>query len=95
MAMFVLTCIDRAGALETRMAARTAHLAYAGERLSMIKLAGPLLDAEGQMAGSMFIMEAEDAEAVKAFNAADPYTLAGLFARVEVRPWKITVGALA
>jgi uncharacterized protein YciI len=95
MAMFVLTCIDHPGALDKRMAARAAHLAYAGERLSMIKLAGPLLDEAGQMCGSMFIMEAEDADAVRAFNAADPYTLAGLFERVEVRPWRITLGALA
>ena len=35
------------------------------------------------------------AAAVEAFTAADPYQLAGVFARVEVRAWKVTVGALA
>jgi len=95
MATFVLMCIDHPGALDRRMAAREAHLAYVRERLALVKLAGPLLDDAGEMAGSMFIMEAPDKAAVEAFTAADPYQLAGVFARVEVRAWKVTVGALA
>ena len=31
-------------------------------------------------------------ETVREFAAADPYSLAGLFASVEVRPWNWTVG---
>ncbi len=95
MAVFVLMCIDHPGGLERRMAAREAHLAYVGEHLSMVKVAGPLLDDAGQMAGSMFIIEAPDKAAVEAFSAADPYRLANVFERVEVRSWKVTVGALA
>lgn len=75
------------------MAAREAHLAYSAEHRRMIKLAGPFLSDAGEMAGSMFILEAEDAAAVEAFSAADPYRLAGLFASVEIRPWKVTIGA--
>ena len=95
MAMFVLMCVDHPGALDRRMAAREAHLAYVSEHISLVKIAGPLLDDEGQMAGSMFVIEAPDKAAVEAFSAADPYRLAGLFERVEVRSWKVTVGALA
>jgi len=95
MAMFVLMCVDHPGALDRRMAAREAHLAYVREHISLVKIAGPLLDDEGQMAGSMFVIEAPDKAAVEAFSAADPYRLAGLFERVEVRSWKVTVGALA
>jgi hypothetical protein len=95
MAVFVLMCIDRPGALDLRLATREAHLAYVRERLSMVKLAGPLLDAAGEMAGSMFILEAPDQAAVEAFNAADPYQRAGVFERVEARAWKVTVGELA
>jgi uncharacterized protein YciI len=40
----------------------------------------------------MFILEAADIEAARAFSAADPYTLAGLFERVEIRPWRRTLG---
>jgi uncharacterized protein YciI len=90
----VLSCIDRAGALDRRMAAREAHLAYVRERMAMLKAAGPFLDDDGRMAGSMFIIEAPDRAAVEAFSAADPYRLADLFERVEIRPWRVTVGAL-
>ena len=94
MATFVLMCVDHPGALDRRMAAREAHLAYVREHIAMVKLAGPLLGDEGQMAGSMFILEAPDKAAVEAFSAADPYRLANLFERVEVRAWRVTVGAL-
>ncbi len=43
------------------------------------------------MAGSLFLIEAADIEAVRAFTAADPYALAGLFERVEVRAWRQTL----
>jgi len=95
MATFVLMCVDHPNALDRRMAAREAHLAYVREHIAMVKIAGPLLDDAGQMAGSMFVIEAPDKAAVEAFSAADPYRLAGLFERVEVRSWKVTVGALA
>ena len=94
MGLFVLTCIDRADALERRMAARPAHLDYVAARRSMVKLAGPLLDDAGGMAGSLFILEADSAADVAAFTAADPYVLADVFERTEVRPFKVTVGAL-
>ena len=93
MPIFVLTCIDRPNSLDRRMAAREAHLAYMGQHSAMMKLAGPLLDDAGQMAGSLLIVEAEDRAAVEAFSAEDPYRKADLFERVEIRPWRVTVGA--
>jgi uncharacterized protein YciI len=95
MATFVLTCIDRPDALEVRMAARPAHLEYIAANRARLKLAGPLLDDAGAMAGSLLILEAETRAEVEAFAAADPYALAGLFGRTEIRPMRITIGALA
>lgn len=94
MALFVLTCIDKPGSLEVRMGAREAHLAYVRERAAMVKLGGPFLDEAGQMAGSLMIIEAEDLAGAEAFAASDPYGLAGLFARVDIRPFRVTVGGL-
>ena len=94
MAMFVLMGVDHPGALDRRMAAREAHLAYVGEHIALVKVAGPLLDEAGQMAGSMFVIEAPDKAAVEAFSAADPYRVAGVFERVEIHAWRVTVGAL-
>ena len=51
--------------------------------------------ASGQPIGSLSILEAEDRAAVEAFVADDPYALAGLFATVEVKPWRIAVGEIA
>jgi hypothetical protein len=95
MAMFVLMGVDHPGALDKRMAAREAHLAYVREHAALVKVAGPLLDEAGQMAGSMFVIEAPDKAAVEAFSANDPYRLAGVFERVEIHAWRVTVGALA
>lgn len=94
MPLFVLSCIDKPNSLALRMATREAHFAYAREHGQGIRFGGPFLDAKGDMAGSLIILEADDLEAAKAFNRADPYTLAGLFESVDVRPFRVTFGAL-
>ena len=94
MPMFAMVCIDRPDSLAVRMGAREAHLAYVRERASMMKLGGPFLDEAGDMAGSLMIVEADDLAAAQAFNANDPYTLAGLWRSVDIRPFRTTVGQL-
>jgi uncharacterized protein YciI len=95
MALFALTCTDKPGALALRLATREAHLAYLRERLSMIKIAGPVLNATGDPAGSLFIIEADTPAEVEALAAADPYQLAGLFAEVTIQPWRLVLGGFA
>ena len=96
MATYVLLCTDHPNALERRMGVREAHLAYVAKNgVGLIRLAGPLFNDAGEMAGSMFIMEADSPAAVEVFNASDPYTVAGVFERREIYPMKITVGAIA
>ena len=94
MPLFMLACFDKPNSLPLRMATREAHLAYAGEHASMIKVAGPMLDDAEGMAGSLFILEAPDRAAVQAFNAADPYQQAGLFGQVEIRGFRASIGQL-
>ena len=94
MAHFVLIGIDKPGALELRLANREEHLAYLAEHPGVPRLGGPFLDAEGRMAGSMLIVELADMAAAEAFAAADPYALAALFERVEIRAWRPTIGVL-
>ena len=94
MPLYALMCFDKPDSLALRMANREAHLAYAREHMARIKVAGPYLDEAGNMAGSMFLMEADSADALRAFNAKDPYTTAGLFERVEIRQWRVTLGTL-
>jgi len=40
------------------------------------------------MLGSLFIIEAEDRAQVQAMHDDDPYTLAGLWANVMIRPFR-------
>ena len=94
MALYVLSCIDKPNSNAVRMAAREDHLAYVRARLDQVKLGGPYLNAEGGMAGSMLIVEAADQAAIDAFSANDPYVLAGLFERVEITAFRVTVGGV-
>ncbi|MBO9545212.1 YciI family protein [Caulobacter sp.] len=93
MALFVVYCKDKPGALETRMATRPTHLDYLNGA-GVVKAAGPLLDDAGSPIGSMLIVEAEDRAAVQAFVDNDPYTLAGLFESVSIDGWRVGVGSI-
>jgi hypothetical protein len=89
---FALICIDKPGGLALRLATREAHFAYVAQHPGVVRLAGPFLDEEGNMAGSLIILDVPDIGAARAFADADPYRLAGLFESVDLRPWRATVG---
>jgi uncharacterized protein YciI len=95
MALFIISWMDKPGGLPVRMASREAHLAYVAANPGVVRLGGPFLSPEGEMAGSMLIVEAQSLATAQAFHDADPYKLAGLFETSQVRPWRVTVGGLA
>ncbi|EEW25221.1 YciI family protein [Rhodobacter ferrooxidans] len=84
-------CTDKPGALQTRLENRAAHLAHI-QASGVVELAGPFLDADGQMTGSLLVLNVETLDQAKAWAAADPYALAGLFQSVSIREWKKVVG---
>ena len=92
MPLYMLACFDKADALDLRIATREAHLAWAADQKHRIRRAGPMLSETDTMAGSLFFLEAESADDVRAFNAADPYSKAGLFDRIEVQRFRPTLG---
>jgi len=94
MGLYVLVCNDKPDSLELRLANRQAHLAYARGFADRLKVAGPLLDEAGNMAGSLLILEADSLEDARGFNLGDPYQKAGLFASVQVTAFKASIGAL-
>lgn len=89
--LFALMAHDKPGALEVRKANRDAHLAYIKET-GCVAQAGPLLDGEGAMCGSLVILDLEDRAAAEAWVAGDPYAKAGLFASHTLRPWNRVIG---
>jgi uncharacterized protein YciI len=90
--LVALIARDKPGALETRLANREAHLAYAKSAPITLKFGGPFLDAGGDMCGSLLIMEVDSMADAEAFAANDPYAKAGLFESVELIEWKQTIG---
>jgi uncharacterized protein YciI len=86
-----LVCRDKPGALQTRLDNRAAHLAHI-QTTGVVEMAGPFVDAAGQMSGSLIILEVADLQAAQDWAAADPYAMAGLFAEVTITEWKKVVG---
>lgn len=86
--LYALICTDKPGALQLRLDNRPAHLAFLEALGSAMKAAGPFVDDDGKPSGSLVIIEAESREAAQAIAVRDPYALAGLFASVEIKPWK-------
>lgn len=86
-----LICTDKPGAIETRKANREAHLAYIRDT-GIVRQAGPFLNAEGVMCGSLVILEVEDMAAAQDWAANDPYAKAGLFSDVRIEQWNRVVG---
>jgi uncharacterized protein len=84
--LFALICTDKPNHLEVRMKARPDHLAFL--ETIVMKGAGPFLDEAGNPNGSLVIIEAKDIADAQAIAARDPYALVGLFASVDIRPWK-------
>lgn len=93
MKLFVIHCLDKIDTAQLRQATRERHLNYLREHPAL-RVGGPYIDSDGNMVGSMMIIEAEHADAAAAFSAGDPYTQAGLFERVDIRPFRVTVGKL-
>jgi hypothetical protein len=86
-----LICQDKPGALQTRLDNRTAHLAHI-EASGTVEMAGPFLDTEGKMTGSLIILSVETMAEAEAWAAADPYAKAGLFSSVSLTEWKKVIG---
>jgi uncharacterized protein len=92
--LFVVTCMDKPGSLQTRLDTRPDHLAYLGQIKDSLKLAGPFLGPDNQTAvGSLLIYECENAEAAKTLVENDPFSKAGLFATTEIKAWRQGAGA--
>lgn len=90
---------DRPESLPARLAARPEHLArlLALRDGGRLRLAGPCpaIDAEDPGAagfsGSLIVAEFASLEDARAWADADPYVAAGVYQRVDVRPFRQTL----
>jgi len=93
---YAIFATDKPDMLHVRERVRPAHRAYlrsAAEHSVFVRLGGPTLDTEAAtMNGTLLVIEAERIEDVERFLHGDPYMHAGIFERVEVRPWDWSLG---
>ncbi len=92
---FLIYTQDREGGLPIRQSTRDAHIAWLKAETDKVKLltAGPWLDDEGTMRGSLLIVEAENKTDVENWCATDPYKLAGLPKSVTIQAYNWVIGA--
>ncbi|WP_371170194.1 YciI family protein [Aliiroseovarius sp. 2305UL8-7] len=89
--LVALICTDKPGAIEIRKANREAHLDHI-KSSGVVMQAGPFLDTDGMMCGSLLILDVEDMAAAQSWANNDPYAKAGLFENVRLEQWNKVVG---
>jgi uncharacterized protein YciI len=89
--VFVIQAMDRAGSKETRQAHRAAHLAFLEKAGAAVLLAGPVLTDEGEMVGSLLIVDLPTIAAVRDWLDDDPYARADMFEHVAIKAFKPAV----
>ena len=99
--LYAIVGHDAPGTLDRRLAARPEHLArlQALQANGRLVLAGPFpaIDAADPgpagFTGSLIVAEFESLDEARAWADADPYVGAGVYVRVDVRPFRKTLPA--
>ena len=91
MPWFALIARDRPDGLEHRKLHRPAHLEHMArlDAAGRLRYGGPLLSEDGEMKGSLIVLEADDLDAARQAYAEDPYIVHAVFESydiVETRP---------
>ena len=89
--LFVIHAMDKKDAINTRAKHYKAHRQHldASEKYGVgVITAGPFVADDNETPiGSLFIIEAKDRAAVKAFTDSDPYHLNGVWDAVEIHAY--------
>ncbi len=95
MPLYLINARDKAGAVDLRMATRSAHLDWASAYKDRMRMGGPVFSADGTtMVGSTFVMAFDTLAEAQKWAADDPYTKAGLFERTEVTLFNWALGTV-
>jgi len=94
MTYFLVYTEDKADSLSIRQTNRTAHLEWlrSDPNIELIS-AGPWLDDDEVMRGSLLIVKAADLKTVENWLNQDPYKLAGLTGFKRIRKYNWAIGA--
>ena len=91
--LFIATCVDRPHSQDKREQNRPAHLAYLNRLGARVKIGDAVLVPDHQTPlGSVIIFEGDSEDDLLGLVAKDPFSIAGLFESVSVKPWRQGVG---
>lgn len=94
--LFAVWARDRPGMLAERKRVREAHrarLRAPSPHAVQVLLAGPLEGGEDNaMSGTLLVVQADSLDAVRRFVDDDPYAHAGVYADVDIQPWRCGIG---
>lgn len=85
---FAAICIDKDNSENIRLENRVSHIAHLKKVKDHILLAGPFLNDEGRMCGSLLVFKDMEQSEITTWLEQDPYAKAGLFQSVEIKPFK-------
>ncbi len=85
---YAAICIDKENSENLRLENRGDHIAHLKKVKDNMLLAGPFLTDAGRMCGSLLVFNGMKLEEIETWLEEDPYAKAGLFASVEVKPFK-------
>lgn len=88
---FVITAYDGQGMLAKRMEVRPDHLAGLSKIKGKVLCAGGLLDEEGNMKGSVMVMEFESRDDFDEYLQAEPYILSHVWEKVNVEVMNVVL----
>lgn len=88
---FVIRAYDGEGMLNKRMEVRPRHLEGIDKIRDHVICAGGLLDDEGNMKGSVLIMEYENREQLDEYLANEPYVQEHVWEKIEVERMNVVI----
>lgn len=89
--LYAVVTKDKPGHLHVRLDTRPDHLEFL-KSSPELRMAGPFLNADDEMCGSLLVIETDTLKQAEAWAANDPYAKAGLFESVTVQAWKKVIG---
>jgi hypothetical protein len=88
---YALIAHDKPNALQRRLDTRPDHLKHLESLGDKLVLAGPFLDEQGNMVGSIVIVEADSLVEAEAALREDPFVINGVFDSMTIKPFRIGI----
>lgn len=93
MPIYAVFALDVPGGVAIRAANKPEHAAYFSRDVSALRLAGALVDDDDAQCGSLYLIDAQNPEEIRAWLKTEPYCREGVYEQLVIRritlnpPW--------